>query len=349
MTEEIYQERIGGAQQLLDDLFAVRSDAVNIERSARPAPANEDKKKTRRPNFGQKSFAKLKRKMTDVYGKNNTRTRKTSIRSGTINKGKVGGNKLFDNISPSWKNSELGDFLKDIAGDNELLDEHDFTGNDLHLDLGSEYGNYEPYTSTARSGSNRYKLDLGQLSGRQTPDLDSSRAKSRRSVEGRDFVTRASMDNYKKKTAKLVRDSMKKYGSWDAGDSLEYTRHEDDSVLGSRELDRSDFLNDKERFMIDQILNERRSNDDVIAQESKRQRIRSPHRTMDGSGDVKEILMQYGLLDDDMNQYESEVTSNLLVGNIMFYVFLRSIKGITNRLHSTILEPLHPWTGDMAQ
>ena len=297
---------------MLDDLYAVRSDAVSVERSARPAVAQIAKKKPKlHPR--QKLSAKIKREMVDVYGKNTYKSKRTGVQNRRVDGNKVG-QLLLDNISPSWKNSDLIDILRDVSNI-EDEDAHSLVLNDMHLDLGPYDDHDGPYVSTARSGSNRYKLDLGKLSSRGTPDLGSSRVKSHRSPDGRDFVTRKSMDNYRKKTAKLVRESMKEYGNAEVDGFLEDFGVS--STLGSVKLTSTDFLSENERFLVDRIMNERRSNEENSFKEAKRQRTKSPHRSVEESKDVNDILLQYGLLDEDMNQHGAEETSKLLVGDVI--------------------------------
>ena len=310
VNEENYKDRIDDAQKLLGDLYAVRSDAVSVERSARPVVAQIAKKKPKlHPR--QKLSAKVKREMVDVYGENVSRSRKTGAQNSRVGGSKVG-QLLLDNISPSWKNSGLSDILRDVSN-YEDDDTHSLVLNDMHLDLGPYDDHDEPHVSTARSGSNRYKLDLGTLSSRGTPDLGSGRAKSHRSPGGRDFVTRKSMDNYRKKTAKLVRESMKDYGSAEVDGFLE--GFSGSSTLGSIKLNSTDFLTENERFMVDRIMNERRSNEENSFKEAKRKRTKSPRRNVEESKDVNDILLQYGLLDEDMDQHNAEETSKLLVSD----------------------------------
>jgi len=307
VNEENYKDRIDDAQKLLGDLYAVRSDAVSVERSARPVVAQIAKKKPKlHPR--QKLSAKVKREMVDVYGKNVSRSRKTGAQNSRVGGSKVG-QLLLDNISPSWKNSDLSDILRDVSN-YEDDDTHSLVLNDMHLDLGPYDDHDGPHVSTARSGSNRYKLDLGKLSSRGTPDLGSGRAKSHRSPGGRDFITRKSMDNYRKKTAKLVRESMKDYGSAEVDGFLE--DFSGSSTLGSIKLNSTDFLTENERFMVDRIMDERRSNEENSFKEAKRKRTKSPRRNVEESKDVNDILLQYGLLDEDMDQHNAEETSKLL-------------------------------------
>ena len=296
----------------MSDLFTVRSDAVSIEKSARPILSQVTRKKP--VGFrGQKSFAKLKRKMADVYGKGISKSRKPGVRTNrALHKGTYGsdaGQMLMNNISPSWKNADLEDYLRDISNTVDKA-EPELVSGELNLNLGPDFDYHEPYTSTARSGANRYKLDLAQLSGRGTPDLDSGKARSHRTHAGRDFITKKSMNDYRKKTARLIQDSIRDYGSAEIDNSFQ---ERSGGSLGSKGFESTDFLTDQEKFLVDRIMNERKSNDESPVQESKRQRTKSPDAFIEESEDVNEILQHYGLLDEDIKQYGSEEMFNLLV------------------------------------
>ena len=305
----------------------MRSDAISIEKSAQPvlSPAVKSKPRSYR---GQQTFAKLKRKAANVYGKDINKPRRAGIRNRARNKGTGGsdmGQTLVNDISGSLKNNaDLSGFLKDVPN---IVDGNEFEllDNDLRLDLGLLNSHYEPYySSTARADSNRYKLDLAQLSGRRTPDLNSSRTRSHRSYDGRDFITKKSMDNYRKKTARLVEESMKEYASIEMEDSLQ--GRGGGSSLGSKGFNSTDFLTDQERFLVDRIMNERKSNDENVVQEAKRKRAKSPHRRIDESKDVNDILSQYGLLNENLDGYGSEETSKLLVSGRIPLAFRASNK-----------------------
>lgn len=296
----------------MDDLLAVRSDAVSIEKSAQPVDAKVERKRPRKSNFRMKPATKVKRTIAGVYDRKNRKGEANGIAgfgSDRAEDRNTVGKLILDNISPNWKKSSLEDFL-DVANIDSAPDVREMTDSNLFLELPPDNWRKEPYTSTARSGSGRYRLDFGQLSDRRTSNLNSARTKSQRSVEGRDFVTRASMDNYKKKTAQLVRDSMRDYASTEMYDD---NQTEYGSDLGSKVLRSSDFLTDNERLMLDRIMDERESGDESVVNESKRQRIRSPLVSTHESEDVNDILMQYGLLDDDLKRNGSQETSKLLV------------------------------------
>lgn len=311
------------AQQLLDDIIAVRSDAVNIERSTQPVHAKIERKKPKRANLRLKSLSNIKHKTADVYAKDSVKNKGKIVRGG-FNTKSTGGNAvgklILDEMSPSWKNSDVDEYLKDLTNIASVARDESV---EIDFDDRPDDRFDEPYTSTARSGSFRYRLDLGQLSDRQTPDLISSRTKSRRSIEGKDFVTRKSMDNYKRKTARLVRDSMQEYGNDDL-----YGLRDDYNEYDSREIkDLDDFLTGNEKYLLDRITDEHHSADESISIESKRQRTKSPGRS--DSKDVNKILLEYGLLDDDIKHFGSQETSKLLVGlNItrsFYYIFIAQL------------------------
>ena len=322
VEEENFQERIDGAQQLYNDLLAVRSNATAIEKSSRPVLTERQPNKRKRMNTQQisKNQSKVKHNIFSAYGRRdatpgstrNGTKRRPSKTSHDIERNDNPGKILLENISPTWKNAAIStdeEFLREILGD---------TGADEHLfqeDIESDMNTQPLHSSTARLRDTkpRYQLELGSLSDRKTPRQLSARSRARRSVEGKDFVTVLSMENYMTRTKDLVRASIREFASkeFDDLDSMQSTL--DSSRHGNTFLNSSGGLNATERFMLDRIMKGRQSNEGTPRKVNKRQRTLSPVTSENETRDVQGILSQYGLLDDEIGQYDVEETNQILV------------------------------------
>lgn len=320
--EENFQERIDGAQQLYNDLLAVRSNAIAIEKSSRPVLPERQPNKRKRVNTQQvnKNQTKTKQNIFSAYGRRNSRpggtlnetTRRPSKSSHDTGRNNNPGKLLLENISPTWKNAAITtdeEFLREILGD--AREDETLFQEDIESDM-----NTQPlHSSTARSRDTkpRYQLELGSLSDRKTPRQLSARSRARRSVEGKDFVTVLSMENYKTRTKDLVKASMREFASNELDDLDLMQSTLDSSRNGNTFLDSSGGLNASERFMLDRIMKGRQSNERTPRKVNKRQRTLSPVFNENETRDVQGILSQYGLLDDEIGQYDVAETNQILV------------------------------------
>ena len=323
----------------------MRSNATAIEKSSRPVLTERQPNKRKGINTHQvgKNKTKVKQNILVAYGKknakpggirNDTKRRRSEI-SHNIDKNENSGKLLLENISPTWKNAAVStdeEFLREILGD---------TGVDEQLfqeDIESNTETQPLHASTARSRDTKpsYQLELGSLSDRKTPRQLSARSKARRSVEGKDFVTVLSMENYMTRTKDLVKASMREYASkeFDDVDFMQSTL--DSSRLGNTFLGSSGGLNASERFMLDRIMKGRQSNEGTPRKVSKRQRTLSPVTTENETRDVQGILSQYGLLDEEIVQHDVAETNQILVSGFLvahwqnIFVSLKIYKHATN-------------------
>ncbi len=205
---------------------------------------------------------------------------------------------MIDNLSPSWKFSSLGN-------DTKQWTDHDIGDSREHF---SAMDSSLPLTSSMNKPAlkeNRFRLDFGELTNRDTSDLRSSRSVSRRSVEARDFVTRKSMGRYKKKTAKLLQKSLNEFSAESSGlDGAGPSNSFNCSFMTT--LDMSG-MGGKAKPGIQRSA----PKEDSVQIESRG--LKNRFESSSDAQDVNAILTQYGLLDDDVNQRSSSETSQLLV------------------------------------
>ena len=304
MKEIIYQERIDGAQQLLDEILAVRSNALNIEKASVPheATVKRQNRTVRYPGNDRPRTAK--HKLSPTHRGATSRPKRSTVIPKALpgktakRKGSIGeGTAILDKISPSWKYSDIvrdEQFLKEMGIDLGAL----ATSNENESFLDPNGFELNPYSSTARSDSKSYKLEFGSLTDRPASASHTSRSKGRRSVEGKEFVTQKSMEMYRRKTAELVRESLKKYGDYDENGKM-YNASTD-----------SDNLNESEKLVLEGILNDNGNLEEVDCGMKKRQRIKSP---VGADEDVEGILRQYGLLDNELEGADMLETKLILV------------------------------------
>ncbi len=329
----------------MNDILDTKSKAEKIEKSQRISSIlAETKKRKRKGNSApvrkgktllrnsNKSVRKDARKpLSDVSG--NAASRKKHLYD---LREKADKKWLIDNISPSWKDSSFGNEAKDFqivsTAEDQIME--DIVISDLETSL------QKPALTSSRNRlrkfDNRFRLDLSKLSDKMTTDLHSDRSMLQRSIEGKDFVTEISMERYKRKSARLLKKSLREY----SGNSVEISGYKGDenpapfdySFMTTLEMTIGDDTK-KDTKKPKSLLDVSSKKEDIDSRESQESadglELMGRNNTQTSSNDAKdinEILTQYGLLDDDMNQHNSSETSQLLVSVSFGTAYSSSIK-----------------------
>ena len=294
----------------MEDILAAQSDFAALERASRPTFTVPENKKRKRP--GVNSTVRPVQQPQRVNRANtNTAQRKEMTRGGKENgAGSDDVKWLIDNLSPNWKgtsfsyNDQNGTFGEDEEFDTPLA-------LDLEASLNERQ---QPRASTSRLSQKgrRFQFDLGQLSDRLSPDVRTCRSSPRHSIEAKDFVTEASMEMHKKKIRKLVRQSVREYNDIEDETSPKSPFNVSFmTTLDSRHFDddRSTPGHTANQHFIGKRLNPR-SRTTTLGRTAT---LSSTANSADDAEDLKGILKQYGLLDEDVNQHNSSETAKLLV------------------------------------